>query len=162
MSDQHYIFLFREIVMDQYLKASERTVELYTGKYNCCEAVVLSVCEAMGGNQDLMRKICTPFGGGFAGNGITCGLLVGAYLCMGYFKGRTSEDESRLSATEPANRIYKKFIDRNGSVSCWDIAPYDRSDPQAAALLGPKYKAEVCIPNATVVTRWIMEELNAR
>jgi C_GCAxxG_C_C family probable redox protein len=134
--------------------------ELYEGNYHCCEAIVLAVSEHFDCKDDLLLKISTPFGGGMTSNGAVCGSLIAAYLCMGIFKGRASENESRNNACEPANRIFNKFCQKYGSPNCRDITGYDKKDPKAVELYGKKVKCEVCIPLTKEVTRWILEELN--
>lgn len=133
--------------------------ELYGGSHHCCEAIMLAVGEYMGCPNDLLLKISSPFGGGMTGNGAACGSLIAAYLCMGIYKGRSSEAESRNVANEPANRIYNKFCQKYGSPVCNNIVGYDKKDPKAVELYGKKVKCEVCIPLAKEVTRWILEEL---
>ncbi len=137
----------------------EKAGQLYAGNYHCCEAIILAVSEYMGMKNDLLLKVSTPFGGGMI-NGATCGSLLAAYLCMGIFRGRSLENESRKNACEPANRIFQKFCCKYGSPNCSDIVGYDKNDPKVVELYGQKVKREVCIPLTKEVTRWILEELN--
>lgn len=148
--------------MENLNDAVNKAGELYEGNYHCCEAIVLAISEHMGLKDDLLLKISTPFGGGMTSNGAACGSLIAAYLCMGIFKGRTSEDESRNSANEPADRIYSKFCRKYGSPNCREIVGYDKKDPEAVKLYGKKMKCEVCIPLTKEVTRWILEELDQK
>lgn len=140
-------------------EAAERAGQLYAEKYHCCEAVVTAVSEYMGLEGDLPLRISTPFGGGLTGNGAACGSLLAAYLCMGLFKGRSSEEADRKDACEPANRIYHRFCEKYGYPDCRDIVGYDKTDPKAVELYGKKVKQEICIPLTKEVTRWILEEL---
>ena len=146
--------------MDKRNEVAEKAGELYNGSYHCCEAVVLAVSEHYGLENDLLLKMCSPFGGGMTSNGCTCGSLIAAYLCMGIFRGRASEKEGRNAACEPADRLFRRFLQRFGSVSCRDITGYDKKDPAAVALKGKKVKAEVCVPLTKEITRWILEELD--
>ena len=140
--------------------AVEKTGQLYAGNYHCCEAIVLAVSEYMGKEDDLLLKVSTPFGGGMINNGATCGALLAAYICMGIFRGRSSENESRENACVPANRIFQQFCYKYGSPNCRDIVGYDKKDPRAVEMYGQKVKNEVCVPLTKEVTRWILEELN--
>ena len=146
--------------MQKWEKTIHQAGELYGGNYHCCEAIVLAICEYFGYRNDLLLKISTPFGGGMVSNGAACGSLIAAYLCMGIFRGRTSEYEKRVKACEPADRIFQKFCQKYASCNCRDIVGYDKKDPQAVALYGAKVKQEVCIPLTKEVTRWILEELD--
>ena len=137
----------------------EKAGRLYAGKYHCCEAIVLAITEYMGMENDLFLKISAPFGGGMANNGASCGSLLAAYICMGIFRGRSSENENRKKACEPADRIFHKFCCKYGSPNCSAIVGYDKKDPTAVELYGQKIKNEVCIPLTKEVTRWVLEEL---
>lgn len=139
-----------------------RAGELYRGNFHCCEAIMIAVSEHLGYENDLLLKISSPFGGGMTANGSACGSLVAAYLCMGIFKGRSSANESRDAANGAADRIYKKFCEKYGSVECRNIIGYDRKDPKAVALYAKKVKCEVCIPLAKEVTGWILEEMEPK
>jgi len=145
--------------MKNWDKTINKTEELYGGSHHCCEAIMLAVGEHMNCQSDLFLKVSSPFGGGMTGNGAACGSLIAAYLCMGIFKGRASEIESRNAANDSADRIYKKFCDKYGSFICSSIIGYDKKDPKAVEVYGKKVKCEVCIPLAKEVTRWILEEL---
>ncbi len=146
--------------MEKWNEVVEKAGELYEGNFHCCEAILLAVGEYLGYQNDLLLKISTPFGGGMINNGAACGSLIAAYLCMGIFKGRTSENESRNAACEPADRIFQKFCEKFPSPNCRDIIGYDKKDPQAVKLYGSKVKCQVCIPLTKEVTRWILEELD--
>jgi len=146
--------------MDKWNETVDKAAELYGGNYNCCEAIMLAVGEYLGYDDDLLLKISTPFGSGLINNGGTCGSLLAAYLCMGIFKGRTSQYESRDNACRPANRIFEKFCKMYGSPNCNDIVGYNKKDTKAVELYGKKIKCEVCIPLTQKVTQWILEELD--
>lgn len=146
--------------MEKWHEIIEKAGELYAGNYHCCEAVLLAISEYYGYQDDLILKISTPFGGGMIQNGATCGSLIGAYLCMGIFKGRTSENENRSSACVPANHIFSKFREKFGTSECRDIIGYDMKDPQVDEAYRKKIKCEVCIPLTKDVTGWILEELD--
>ena len=141
--------------------SAEKAGQLYDGNFHCCEAIILAVSEYMEIDGDLLLKISTPFGGGMINNGAACGSLIAAYICMGAFKGRSSECESRNNACEPADRIFQKFCQKYGSPNCREITGYDKKDPQAVELHSKRVKSEICVPLTKEVTRWILEELAA-
>lgn len=145
--------------MDRWEQTCSRTEELYSGTYHCCEAIVKAVSEHFQKEDALFLKISTPFGGGLSGNGDVCGSLMAAYLCLGIFKGRSCESESRSSACDASNRIYQKFIEKYKSTSCAEIIGYNKKDPREVELYGKKRKCEFCIPLAKEVTKWVLEEL---
>lgn len=147
--------------MEKWNEVIDKAGQLYAGgNYHCCEAIVLAVSEYFGYKNELLLKISSPFNGGLIGNGAACGSLIAAYLCMGIFRGRASENESRDGYCEPAKRIFQKFCQKYGSPNCRDITGYDHKDPQAVELFAKKIKSEVCIPLTKDVTRWVLEELD--
>lgn len=147
----------------------EKAGELFEeNKCHCCEAIMTAVSEYLGVQNDLLLKVCTPFGGGMVSNGAACGSLIAAYLCMGVFKNNNLDAESKKNVCEAADRIFQKFLATYGSPNCRDIREYgncrditgyDKKDPQAVQLNAKRVKTEICIPLTKEVTRWILEEL---
>jgi len=116
----------------------------------------------MEADSDVPLRISTAFGGGMASNGAACGALIAAYLCMGYFKGRSTPEDDRSAATVPADRIFQRFREKFGSPNCREITGFDKKDPQAAAEHGGRVKREICVPLVKEVTKWILEELESK
>lgn len=47
-------------------EAVDRCTRNFNEGYNCCETVLLSFCELLGVESEVIPKIATPFGEGFA------------------------------------------------------------------------------------------------
>lgn len=93
--------------------------------YNCAQSVLLTLFEYWNGENELIPKIATAFGGGIGRCGSVCGALTGGVMALGVKYG-TSEPslEKRLKAYEIAQKFYKQFEKQNGSVLCRELIGY--------------------------------------
>lgn len=145
--------------MQSFTKAQERAEELFNGGYNCCESVVLAVCEQLGVDSKEPLKVATPFGSGMSRNGSNCGALNAAFICVGMVNGRESNTGDRDASYIPADRIFNKFRDKYGSTFCKDITGINFRDPAEVEKNKPRLHQELCGPLVKQATQWILEEL---
>ncbi|MDP2181728.1 MAG: C-GCAxxG-C-C family protein [Actinomycetota bacterium] len=92
---------------------------LYEEGMFCCEAVLSVVNEAAGTPfpPDVMR-LGSGFWGGLAGDGSTCGALVGSIMAIGLLAGRTATNGEWESCTDASEEIRTRFREACGGVSC--------------------------------------------
>ncbi len=82
------------------------------------------------GENELIPKIATAFGGGIGHLGSLCGALTGGIMVIGIRHGTNEPKlEKRLKAYQLAQEFYKRFAKENGSVFCREIIGYDLSVP---------------------------------
>lgn len=109
----------------------ERAVKRFLEGYNCAQSVLLTMFEFWNGENDLIPKIATPFGGGIGRCGSVCGALTGGIMALGIKYGTdTPSSEERLKAYEKAQKFYKQFERKHGSVFCRELIGYDLSSPE--------------------------------
>lgn len=108
-------------------KARKRFLE----GYNCAQSVLLTMFEIWNGENELVPKIATAFGGGIGRCGSICGALTGGVMALGIKYG-TNEPllEKRLEAYKRAQEFYKQFERQHGSVLCRELIGYNLSDPK--------------------------------
>lgn len=145
--------------MDKYKEIQDKAENYFNSGYNCCESVVLAVCDYMGVNKETPLKIATPFGSGMSRNGSNCGALSAAFISMGMTKGRENNEDSRDPAYIPADIIFNKFKEEYGTVSCREITCLDMRNPEVMAQNKERLHKEICGPIVRQVTDWILEEL---
>lgn len=138
----------------------EKTLKYFNSGYNCCESVVMAVCDHLGIDKETPQKIATPFGSGMSRNGSNCGALNAAFICMGLVSGRKSSEESRDTSYLPADRVFAKFREKYGSTFCMDITGVNLRDPEEAAKNKERMHNELCGPIVSQVTQWVLEELD--
>ncbi len=146
--------------MDKWVEIQDNAENYFNGGYNCCEAVVLALCDHFGIDKELPLKIATPFGSGMSRNGSNCGVLSAAFIAAGMKNGREKSDDSRDPSYLPADAIYNKFKEKYQTTQCWDITGVNLRDPDEAANNKERMHKEICGPIVRQVTQWILEELD--
>jgi len=109
----------------------EKAVKRFLEGYNCAQSVLSTMFEHWNGENELIPKIATAFGGGIGRCGSICGALTGGVMAIGIKYG-TNEPflEKRLKAYELAQKFYKQFERQHGSVLCRELIGYDLSNPE--------------------------------
>lgn len=145
--------------MDKYVEAQNKAEEYFNSGYNCCESVVLAVCDQLGVDKEMPLKIATPFGSGMSKNGSNCGALSAAFISAGMTKGRECSEDLRDPSYIPADVIFNKFKEKYDTVFCSDITQLNLRDPEVMAKNKERLHQEICGPIVKQVTAWILEEL---
>jgi C_GCAxxG_C_C family probable redox protein len=144
---------------DKYIDIQNKAEEYFNAGYNCCESVVLAVCDHEGIDKGMPLKIATPFGSGMSKNSSNCGALSAAFISMGMTNGRSNNEDSRDPSYVPADIIFNKFMQKYKTVSCGEITCLNMKDPEVMAQNKERLHKEICGPIVRQVTDWILEEL---
>ena len=109
----------------------EKAATRFLEGYNCAQSVLLTMFEHWNGENELIPKIATAFGGGIGRCGSVCGALTGGVMALGIKYG-TNEPllEKRLKVYKLAQKFYKRFEKQHGSVLCRELIRYDLSVPE--------------------------------
>ncbi|MGE5633098.1 MAG: C-GCAxxG-C-C family protein [Caulobacteraceae bacterium] len=148
--------------MKELKEIQDKAENYFNSGYNCCESVVLAVCDYLGKDKELPLKIATPFGSGMSRNGSNCGALNAAFICMGMEKGRKSNEDGRDASYLPADRIFNKFKEKYGSSCCYDITGINMKNPEELARKKEWMHKELCGPLVRQVTEWVLAELDKK
>ena len=106
----------------------EKAATRFLEGYNCAQSVLLTMFEHWNGENELIPKIATAFGGGIGRCGSVCGALTGGVMALGIKYGTNEPSlEKRLKAYELAQKFYKRFEKQHGSVLCRELIRYDLS-----------------------------------
>ena len=124
-------------------EAARSAEALYDDGMFCCEAV-LTVANDAAGNRlpSEIMSLGSGFWGGIAGDGSTCGALVGAIMAVGLLAGRTQLDGAWEESTAATEQVRREFQKLNGAAACDSlIAPFGGMDGEerhahCAALTG--------------------------
>lgn len=103
--------------------AKELALARFTEKFNCAEAVLLGLAEALGLQETCIPRIATALGAGVGGCGEACGAITGAAMAIGLVFGRErAEDlESKALCYEKARLLVADFEREFGSARCFDL-----------------------------------------
>lgn len=145
----------------------EKCVEAFNDGYNfaCSESVAIGYKDYFGVEGDIIPKITTPFGGGIAGNGLTCGALQAAIMCLGLQYGRTHYETDRTILYQKINNLLKKFRDHYGTLNCGEIRMFPSillDDPVKLKRIKDCYHENVCNELVRNVAGWLAEELEIK
>jgi C_GCAxxG_C_C family probable redox protein len=120
--------------MKQKNRLSEKAAARFLEGYNCAQSVLLTMSEHWNGENELVPKIATAFGGGIGRCGSVCGALTGAVMAIGIKHGTNEPSvKKRLKAYELANTFYKRFNQQYGTVLCQELIGYNLSNPKEMA-----------------------------
>ncbi len=144
--------------MEKWKSVQDKAEDYFNSGYNCCESVVLAVCEQLGIDKKLPLMVATPFGSGMSRNGANCGALSAAFIVAGAYKGRSSSTDERDPSYLPADAIYSSFQKKYGTTQCVDITKINLRDPEALAQNKERMHKELCGPIVRQVTEWLMDE----
>lgn len=81
-------------------------------------------------DSDIIPRIATPFGGGFARAGLTCGAVMGAVMAIGIRLGRSNGEEDKEPSYAATQKFMSEFAERFGATSCRDLTGLDLSTEQ--------------------------------
>ena len=109
----------------------EKAATRFLEGYNCAQSVLLTMFEHWKGENELIPKIATAFGGGIGRCGSVCGALTGGVMALGIKYGTNEPSlEKRLKVYKLAQKFYKRFEKQHGSVLCRELIRYDLSVPE--------------------------------
>ncbi len=102
------------------LGKAEEAVACFKDGFNCSQAILSTYCEEFGIEKKVALQIACGLGAGMGRQQETCGAVSGAYLLIGlkYGKYMKDDDPAKERTYELVREFSKRFVDRNGSVSC--------------------------------------------
>lgn len=107
----------------------EEAVKCFNEGFNCSQAVFATYSEQLGLNREAALKIASPFGGGIARMGDTCGAVTGALMLIGLKEGKylAEDHEAKEKCYRLSQDFIRKFKELYGSILCRDILSCDIS-----------------------------------
>lgn len=116
-------------------EAKEIALKRFAERFNCAEAVLLGLTEAVGVKESCIPRIATGLGGGLGGCGDSCGALTGAAMAIGLKYGRDSADdaESKAVCYDKVLRLVEEFEREFGSTRCIELTETEMRTPEGKA-----------------------------
>ncbi|MFA9391447.1 MAG: C-GCAxxG-C-C family protein [Prolixibacteraceae bacterium] len=102
---------------------------------NCNQSVLVVYGPQYGVSEELSFTLGLSFGGGMGRQGKTCGAVTGAYMVIGLWSAKQSENKSEQKriATAKVQEFNQMFEKLHGSLECKALLNYDISKPDEAA-----------------------------
>lgn len=137
--------------------------EYFQQGYNCCQAVAAAFSDVAGLPRDVMLRLSSPFGGGFARMRYVCGAVSGMGLVAGLVYGDDTPDCKK--AMYPKTReLSDAFKVQFGSIVCAEllngIVTHD-DPPTPEARTTEYYKRRTCLDCVRTAAEILAKDLEA-
>ena len=100
----------------------ELAEKLFFEGYACSQAVVLAFSDLVNMDQEELKKISLPFGGGIGRLRLTCGAYSGMLMVISLlFSNYEDVEENKLKTYEIVRELAQRFKDKLGTISCKEL-----------------------------------------
>ena len=96
---------------------AEKALDLFKNGCNCSQAVVLAFKDILPVDEETLKKVSFPFGGGLGRLRLTCGAASGLAIVLGLL----IESNEKAYVYEVTRTLLEKVEAVNGSLICKDL-----------------------------------------
>lgn len=109
------------------MKKSDIALKYFSEGFNCAQSVIVSFADTLNIDKEMALRIASGFGSGMGGMQKTCGAVTGAFMVIGFLRGKYKlEDEKAKEITNNLIQEFShKFVDLYGSIDCKALINYD-------------------------------------
>ncbi len=109
------------------MKRSEKALEYYSKGFNCAQSVIISFADILNIDEEIALRMASGFGGGMGRLQQTCGAVTGAFMVIGFLRGKSKAGDEE--ANEITNNLIQefshKFVESHGSINCKTLIKFD-------------------------------------
>ena len=100
---------------------------LFQSGFNCAQSVLTAFHDAIAIDREMALRITSGLGAGMGGLQNTCGAVLGAFMVIGYFSGKYTEEDtgSKERAYSLVRRFADEFCHLNSSINCLTLMDCD-------------------------------------
>ena len=104
------------------MSRAEKAKEYFLQGYACSQAVALAFSDVIGLEEDTIKKIMLPFGGGLGRLRLTCGAVSGMSAVIGMlFAEAENTPENKKKTYAITQELCGKFKEEHGSLICAEL-----------------------------------------
>ncbi len=104
------------------MSRAEKAKEYFKEGFACSQAVALAFLDVMNVDEETLKKITLPFGGGLGRLRLTCGAVSGMAAVIGLICAKSENTpENKKETYAIVQELCKKFEEENGSLICADL-----------------------------------------
>jgi len=109
------------------MNRSEKALEFYSNGFNCAQSVIASFADVLNVNEETAVRMAAGFGGGMGRMQETCGAATGAYMVIGFLRGKykQGDDESNQRTNKLIQEFSRRFTEAHGSINCKALIKFD-------------------------------------
>ncbi|OFX22518.1 MAG: hypothetical protein A2041_07920 [Bacteroidetes bacterium GWA2_31_9b] len=114
------------------MNRSEKALTYYSSGFNCAQSVIVSFADIMNIDEETALRLASGFGGGMGRMQGTCGAVTGAFMVIGYLRGKykQGDDDAKEITNHLIQEFSKKFTQINGSINCKTLIHFDLNTPE--------------------------------
>ena len=104
------------------MSRAERAKAYFLQGYACSQAVALVFADVMKMDEDLIKRLTLPFGGGVGRLRLTCGAVSGmAFVIGGVFADSENTSENKKNTYAIVQELCGKFKEKTGALICAEL-----------------------------------------
>lgn len=116
------------------MNRSEKALRFYSEGFNCAQSVIVSFADIMELDEETSLRLASGFGGGMGRMQGTCGAATGAFMVIGYLRGKYKQGDD--GAKEVTNQLIqefsRQFVEIHGTINCKNLILYDLNTPEGS------------------------------
>ena len=100
------------------MSRADKAKEYFKAGYTCSQAVALAFADLTEVEEEQLKKLTLPFGGGIGRLRLTCGAVSGMVAILGLL---SSNEATKSDIYRETQTLCKRFEKENGSLLCGDL-----------------------------------------
>jgi C_GCAxxG_C_C family probable redox protein len=149
------------------MNRKEKALDYFSKGFNCAQSVIVSFSDIMGLNEETALRMASGFGGGMGRMQGTCGTVTGAFMVIGFMRGKykQGDDQAKEITNQLIQDFSKKFVETHGNIDCKGLIHYDLNTPEGnKAANGSDVFNKKCtqyiISSVDMLEKIILKEIN--
>lgn len=108
---------------------TQQAAQRFDQGFNCSQAVLSAFAARARIPEATALKLASPFGGGIAHQGQTCGAVTGALMAIGLLRGNDLP-EGKYETYRLAEEFLARFRENHKTILCRELIGYDIHTPE--------------------------------
>ncbi len=106
---------------------SQKALDYYSNGFNCSQSVIASFADLLNIDEEIALRMASGFGGGMGRMQGTCGAVTGAFMVIGFLRGKykDGDDEAKAHTDRLIQDFSNKFTKFHGSINCKSLIEFD-------------------------------------
>jgi len=109
------------------MNRSEKALKFYSQGFNCAQSVIASFADVLELDEEKAIRIASGFGGGMGRMQGTCGAVTGAFMVIGFLRGKikNGNEISNEETNALIQEFSKRFAEIHKSTNCKALICFD-------------------------------------
>lgn len=109
------------------MERSQKALDYYSKGFNCSQSVIASFADILNVDEEIALRMASGFGGGMGRMQQTCGAVTGAFMVIGFLRGKykDGDNEAKELTDNLIQEFSNKFAKEHGSINCKSLIKID-------------------------------------